>query len=331
MKELLNSRAAARVAAPWLGLVLCGLAGVAAPAMAQPATGSTEVTRKQIDTSLIRNFNGYKAITRPSHDSVMGFALPTRISEVLVRGGQQVTEGQMLVRGDDSEDVQMLELQRLRAETDLPVQQAKKAWEYAVVEYDNLVDARSKGGASVQEVDRAKLTAELRELDWKNAVLQQRQESVGLRVREARVDKFYLKAPFDGTVDLVMVDVGQSVSEQDKVLRVINVDTLWIDVPAPMDDPTTLKLKNGDEAWILLDLAGTGRLAKGTVIEVAPSADPASRTRRIRVELKNPEGPDRLIAGDSAWVRFSAPEDAVAQRLSLLRNDTGETTATRRE
>ena len=260
---------------------------------------------KTLDHAVVRAFGGTKGVTRPSRDSVMGFQIPTQIAQVLAKGGQVVKAGEPLVAGDTSEDEALVELQRMRAETDVPVLEARKAMELAQFEYAAYRKVREDGGGNQKEVDRARLTAERAELQYQNAVIQQRQEVVGIKAREARLNKLTLRAPFDGVVDVILVDVGQNVSENDKVLRVVNVDLLWIDVPAPMADSRTLKIKAGDPAWVLLDVAGTAREVQATVIEVSPAADPASRTRRVRIEIKNPEGEGRLIPGDPAWVKFS--------------------------
>lgn len=302
-------------------VVAAGMAfGLWAPSVAlgagTAAVGRWQPTGSVTTGSVIREFGGTKAITRPSRDATLGFSLPTSIREILVQGGATVVRGQPLVRGDDEEDVQILELQRMRAESDLPVRQARAAMELARVEHQNLADARSRGGSSPQELERARANMEVRELEYQNAQEQLRQESVGIKVRQARVDKFYLKAPFDGQVDLISVDVGQSVSEQEKIVRVVNVDTLRIDVPASMDDPLTTTLATGMRAWVLVEAGGGLRLMEGVVREVAPAADPASRTRLVRVELANPAGPGRLISGEACHVRFTPPPESVVQRLS---------------
>jgi len=274
---------------------------------------------KAIDAAAIRAFAGTKGVTRPSRDSIMGFQIPTQIAKVLAKGGQVVKAGDPLVEGDTSEDLALVELQKMRAETDLPVLEAQKAMELAQFEYTTYRTVREKGGGAQKEVDRARLTAERSDLQYQNAIVQQRQEVIGIKAREARLNKLTLRAPFDGVVDIILVDVGQNVSESDKVLRVVNVDLLWIDVPAPMADVRTLRIKEGDDAWVMLDIAGSSRNVMAKVIEVSPAADPASRTRRIRVEIQNPEGQGRLIPGDPAWVRFDAPPGSSAlPRSSVL-------------
>lgn len=246
----------------------------------------------------------------------MGFALATRITEIVVRGGQDVVKDQLLIRGDDIEDQAFLQLQELRAQSETPLKAAKAAMDLAELEFERVSEVFRNGGSNQQEFDRARLTADRARLEFDASKETQAQERVGLAARRARVEKLLLRAPFDGQIDSVQGDIGQSVSEQDKVVRVVNVDQLWIDVPAPMNDAATLGARVGDPAWVLVGRAGVPRLVEGKVIEVAPTTDLSSRSRRVRVEVANPKGEHRLIAGDESWTRLTAPS---AEAIEMIR------------
>ncbi len=295
------------------GAVLLAL--LATPSLAQVDAGRRPRAVARLDSSVISEFQGTKAATRPSRDAIMGFSLPTHIREILVRGGAEVKAGDILIKGDDLEDLAVLKLQEAKAQYDWPVQRAGKTAELAKLEFEKTEKLRREGAANQLELDRARLSSEAADLDYKSAQVNQTQEVIQVERLQARVDKFHLKAPFDGVVDNVLVDLGHSVNENDKVVRVVNVDPLWMDVPAPTDDPSTLALKEGDKAWVLLDMATGARISEGKVIEVSPTTDLASRSRRIRVELPNPKGDRRVLAGEPAWVRFSPPSAEVAAKV----------------
>lgn len=272
-----------------------------------------------LDPSLIGAFSTIKAVTRPSRDAVMGFTVPTKITDIVVRGGQDVTKGQVIVQGDEAEDRALLRLQKVRAETDLPVARARKQMELAETEYRIQQEVRAGGGSSDQQLERARLAFEVAKIDVSKAQMEQTQEVIQVDRLESRVQKFRIESPFDGIVDNVMLDVGHSASENDKVVRVVNVDNLWIDAPAPTQDSVTLSLKVGDKAWVLFDMAGSPIVREAKVIEAAPTADAASRTRRVRVEVANPKGPERLLAGEPAYVRFTPPSEEFARMLEAAK------------
>ncbi len=202
----------------------------------------------------------------------------------------------------------------------MPIKAAAKARDLAQLEFARVEEARRLGASNQQEFDRAKLTWERAVLEHENAVQQQHQEIVGTKAREARVRKLTLVAPFDGVVDVVQADVGQSITESKDVLRIVNVEKLWIDANASIDQARTLSLKDGDIAWVLVEVVGKSRILAGKVIEVAPAAHPVARTRRIRVELDNPAGPDQLLAGDAVWVRFTEPSEDVVKQVAAAKS-----------
>lgn len=317
--------AAATLAGVWCGL--CGPVAAAQPVTpdsgkAAPPPRATDVLPRRLEESLLRDWAGHKAVTRPSQDAVMGFSLATQVAEILVRGGQEVTKGQVLIRGDDTEDAAILAMQKYRADTNLPVDRAAKAREQADKEYEIQLETLKRGGSTQQQVDRARVAAELAAIDVEIGKYQIKQEQLQVPRLQARLEKFSLRAPFNGVIDSINADLGQAVAENEKILRMVNVDPLWLDVPAPTDDPAAAALKVGDPAWVLVDLGGQARVANGKVIEVAPTADPASRRRRVRVELPNPKGPGRILAGEPGYVRFAEPAPAVLERIGKAAGST---------
>lgn len=298
-------------------IMAAALFALVAPSLnAQPgvATGTAQ---------LISEFAGVKAVTRPSRDAIMGFALPTEVREILVRGGESVRKGQLLVRGDDTEPVAGLELQRLTAASDFEVQKAEKVAEMTALTFARTEQARSGGGANQQELDRDRLARDAAKIDVEFERLRHAQQQIRVRQFEAAVDRLRLTAPFDGQVDQVMVDVGQIVRETEKILRIVQIDPVWIDVAAPTDTTVTHALKPGSKAWALVELGTRLVLLDAKVVEVSPVSDAASRTRRVRVELANPAGPDQLVPGEPAWVRFTPPTDDWKTRAARPANQGG--------
>lgn len=239
----------------------------------------------------------------------LGFTFPAEIVEVLVKGGERVREGQVLIRARDEELRAQRDLQRLSAETDLPVQRAHAAMKQAEVELTAQEEIRTRSKAAtvpyaVIELERAKTTFILRQAEYGIAQLEQQQQQLQLAFRQAQLDRLQLLSRFDGVVDEVLVHPGEVRRDSDPVIRVVATDPLWMDVAAPAFQTIEMDLKPGRPAWVLMDLPGEARVFMGKVIEVAPTVDSASRTRRVRVELANPHD---WPAGLNAWVRFTEP------------------------
>lgn len=262
---------------------------------------------------LTESFQGYKCFARPNKDAQMGFSNPNRVTEVLVKSGQRVKKGEILIRGDDAEDIIALDLQKIRAKSKSTVERARAQAELAKLENDKIEKVSQGNAATPQEIDRARLSYAAAKADFETAEVEQLQQEIAVDRLQARVDRARIIAPFDGVVDFVKVDAGQQTNENDKILRVVNVSPLWIDVPALTPETVQLGTRIGDEAWVLMDVAGKPRVMKAKVIELAPTADASSRTRQVRLELANPDRADgtigELVAGEPAWVRFTAPSE----------------------
>lgn len=257
-------------------------------------------------------FGGDRAVTRPSRDAVIGFTLPTAVREVAVVGGQRVKQGDLLVRGDDAEDRAEAEFNRMRAQTPLPLDRAVAEETLAKIEYDRAQEADQQGAGAPAELDRYRVRFETAAIDRQLAVLNQTLAQLQADKAEARAEKLTLRAPFDGVVDIVLVDTGQSVGAGDPVVRVVRVDPLWIDVPVPTERTIELGTATGDTAWVLMPRGGKPEVFLGKVIEVAPTADSQSGTRRVRVEVPNASA---IVPGLNCWVRFTEPEGEWKDRI----------------
>lgn len=286
-------------AAALVGAVLSGFV------WAQP--GATPAVRAS-------DFGGVRAVVRASRDATMSFTFPIEIAEIAVKGGAKVKKGDLLIRGRDDEYIAQRDLQRTQAESDLEIQKAQAALNQATVEFEGWRELKErKQAGSNLEFERAKTLLEARTVDLAIARLQKEQAGIQLRIREAQLDRVWLRAPFDGVVDRVTVEVGEVKRETEPVVRVVATDPLWIDANTPTDQTMKLGTKAGDPAWVVLEVPGEPAVYVGKVIEVGAEADFGSATRRIRVELANAgEWPGGL----AAWVRLTPPEGEWAGRIA---------------
>ncbi len=278
---------------------------------AQADGGKGNATGDATAARLAESFEGEKSFARPSRDSTMGFTFPVEIREVLVKGGDVVKKGDIMVAANAEEARYQRDLQKLLAETELDVRRAEAALKQAQVEFDAQKAIKEQIGGAPVEFQRAEAQLEIRTVERDIAKFQQTQLKVQLSIREAYYERFILRAPFDGIVDQVGVDPGEVKRDAEPVIRVVDIDPLWIDVAAPLALTITLDLKPGDKAWALMDLPGEPQVRAGKVIEVSPAADERSGTRRVRVELANAGWP----AGLTCWVRFTEPTGDWSARI----------------
>ena len=102
-----------------------------------------------------------------------------------------------------------------------------------------------------------------------------------------------LKAEFAGVVTAVSADAGQVVSPGQKVVTVARPDIREAVVDVGPEFPVPLEI--GLSFSVSLQLL-PGVSAEGQIREIAPQADPATRTRRARISLIDPPPSFRLGA-----------------------------------
>lgn len=288
---------------------LCVSLGSVAVSAQPKAANRIEISSDEASSSAWRavaaRFGGVEADTEPCRDVIMRFSSPTEVREVHVVGGQKVKKGDLLIRARDADVKAAVDQQRLRAETDLEVKAAEAALELARFKYKNLLDARQGGAGTPTELEERRIEQKQAELALEQAKVRLTEQQLLLRQIEGRYEQLRLEAPFDGTIEEVMVDVGQGVNEQMPAIRVVNTDKLWLDAYPRTSETIELGLKQGSKAWVLIDLPGGAKMTEGEVLYVSPVADSVSQRRRVRVEIVNVGG---WPAGTQAMVRFTPPE-----------------------
>jgi len=257
-------------------------------------------------------FDGYYAFTQPSKDAQMGFNQPNEIREVLVRTGDRVSKGQVLVRARSADARENLRLQRRRAENRFEIDAAENALQLAEIEMNAQEQIRNEGGGTPREYERARTNLDAARIELEAAKERFIEQGIILARLEADFERFAVTAQFDGTVAAVEVVSGQAVQDSEPVVRLVAIDPLHVRVPTPTAAVLSLGLERGDPAWAAINVAGEPRLVEGTIAEVSPVADFAADKVWVKVQIPNP---DRLIAGLQAWVRFRQPTEDFARIL----------------
>lgn len=248
--------------------------------------------------------------TRPSRDVAQGFTLSVEIVEVRVKPGDIVKKGDVLMRGRDGPIQARLVAQRLRSTNNSDVRAATSARDLAQIRFDAIVQAREENGANAAEFDERRVQLEQAKIAVEAANMKLQEEVLAVRQLEEELARYVLTAPFDGIADTVVGEVGQAATENSPVLRLVNIDPLWVDAPVRFEQTVRDNLKPGDAAWVLIDTPGEATILPGRVLSVSPVTD-AVNQRRVRVEARNP---GLLPAGTPARVRFQ-PVPTELERL----------------
>lgn len=189
---------------------------------------------------------------------------------------QKVAAGALLVQLDDTQ--QRADLTAQRASAALDQQNLQRA-----------LELQKRGVGSETSVEQAQAAASASQAQ--------------VAKLEAVVEQKRLIAPFDGTMGIPRVDLGQFIQPGTTVATLQNLDVLRADFSVPeqslnlvrMDQPVRFGVEDGDLPF------------SGKIVGIEPKVDPATRLVLIRAEISNPDG--KLSPGQFVQVRVELPRE----------------------
>jgi membrane fusion protein, multidrug efflux system len=213
----------------------------------------------------------YSGVVRPRIEADIGFRVGGKVVERYVDVGSLVEAGTMLARLDPADldlQVRAAEAQLLSATTD-----AANARD-VFVRYAQLYKA---GRTARQDYDKHKAL-----METSNARVKQFEA----QLRTVRNNARYATLVSDGAgvVTAVAVEPGQVVAQGQSVLKIARPGELEVVADIPEAQIGLL-----EQAALLVELwSRPGIAVAGRMREISPSADPATRTYRVRVTLAEP-------------------------------------------
>src|SRR6202051_653970 len=235
---------------------------------------------------------------KPRIETDMGFRVPGKVAKRLVEVGQTVDIGQPLATLDEVD----LKLQAEQAEAELRA--ATGVLAQAAAAEQRARDLRAKGWATDAQLDQAKAAG-----DEARARLNRAQRSVELTNNS--LSYATLAADTRGVVTATLIDAGQVVASGQTAIRVAR----FAEKEAVVAIPETLlgRAKDGVATVSLWSEPNRKYVAK--LREVAPSADPATRTYLAKFSL--PDAGESVSLGMTATLTLADPATTRVARLPL--------------
>ena len=251
------------------------LAGAGLP----PATVSTMVVAatpwqpKLTSVGNVRAFRGVELSTE----------LGGLVQMVPIKSGQDVKEGDLLIKLTDASDV--AQLNSLKALADL--------------------------AKVINECDRQQLAIQAiskNVFDTSRADARSKQAQVEQQI--ALIAKKNLRAPFSGRVGIVMINPGQYVNPGDKLLTLQTLDPIFVDFNLPQSNAEQIQV--GQDIVITTDAFKDASFA-GKITAVSPKVDTNTRNIQVEAQLANPD--KKILPGMFANVNIKVGDEV--QLLTL--------------
>jgi len=235
---------------------------------------------------------------RPRVESRVGFQVDGRISSRRVELGQRVREGEVLATLDPAD----FRLSAAATAAQLNAAQVDRDQQRA--DLKRFEDLHQKGFISGAELERRRAQLDAAEARY-------RQAAALADVSGNQAAHTVLRAPAAGAVSAIDAEVGQVVTKGQSVVRIALAGDKEVAIAIP--EARLEQLRSIPEVRVALWAHAAE--VKGRVREIAPIADPATRTFAARVTLIDP--PPDVALGMTATVRFAAAPSAPALAVPL--------------
>lgn len=243
------------------------------------------------------------------------------------REGDAVAAGEVLLELDSrSQQARLVLSEREHEAATAERRRACLAADRARRELDRFSRLAADRIVSEDLLDRAETTHAETEAACAAARAQEARARAAVVLAQTEVDKTVVRAPFDGVVAEVSIEVGEWTTPSPPALPVPPVidvlDPGSIYVSAPMDEVDSARIRPGQPARVTVD-SHRDRELDGRVVRVAPyvlDLQEQNRTVEIEVDLDDRDLSARLLPGTSADVEIilAAEEDVLRAPTSAL-------------
>lgn len=205
-----------------------------------------------------------------------------RITKYFVEQGDEIQKGDPILKIDDSQLVR--ERERLEAVT----AQAKENYE----RLKRLYEQDSVGS----------------EMEFLNAKYNYEQNKASLEAVKVNIDKSTVNAPFDATVENVMLEEGEMASPGTVLVRLIGTNKLKISTGVPSNYSDVVNKGDKAQIWFDFQKADTLRLP---ITFVGKSISPQARTFEVEVRLPSEAGDYKVDMLANVMIRTLQENEAV--------------------
>lgn len=299
MKPYIRNWTAAALALTALALVSgCGKSERAAKAdtaetLQAVVLGAGDVTAAQrIDLITGVAVSGTLA---PATDIRIGAPIGDVVEEMLVKEGQRVAKGQVLMRF------------RTTAVRPMAVG-AESRYKAARADYERMKNLLREGAVAERDLESAEAGMREAEAGWASA--------------QKFLDEATVRSPIAGTVAERLVQAGDRPGMGDPVMRVVDTRELEFEATITATDVALVKVGSP----VVLDVTGYPHAAiEGRVARVNGAADPATRQVKVYVAVANGDG--RMVSGlfASGQVVVKRVRQVVAVPSAAVRTEGGKT------
>lgn len=219
-------------------------------------------TRVKVQELRVGNFEHFVEITGTvtSEENIMiSSEANGRITAINVKEGQRVNKGQLLVTIDnETERRQLEEAQAVYDLAETTYQKRKNLWDQSIGSEINYLQAKNNYETAKSRLEQTR----------------------------KRYQNTLITSPITGTVDVIEVNLGETVGMGTPVIRVVDVDD--VEIEAELSENYLASVKKGDSVKVNIPALGYSMMSKVTF--VSQVINPNNRSFMIKVDVNNDKG-----------------------------------------
>jgi macrolide-specific efflux system membrane fusion protein len=275
-------------------------------------TGASAADEKAADKSPKSAIDVQSVVLRLLEEAEVPSQEAGVITNVAVREGQRVKQGELLTQIDDQVAKLAAEatkakydIAKAKATNDVRLRFAQKSTEVSQAELRRSTESIERFAKSVSQsqLDVEKLTVQKNQLEGEQATqeqlvatLEMRQQECELNAARTQIARRRVVAPFDGVIVQIYARKGEWAEPGQKALRIVNVDRLKAEGFIRAEDAKGNVV--GRPIRLVIEPGGEQNTFAGKIVFVSPEVDPITGQVRIWAEIDNRDG--RLRPGQQA-------------------------------
>lgn len=228
----------------------------------------------------------------------------TDVREVLVREGEPVRTGQVLIKMDATEYLARVEQARGNLNS------ARAQLDIATKNRDNNRALVEKGFISRNAFDNYASQSAAAEANAEAA-------KAALDIAQKLLNDTVIRAPISGLVSMRYVQPGEKVSADNKLLDIVNLQKMELEAAVPTSDIASVTLGQR----VQLRIEGLPQEFAGWVVRINPATQTGSRSVLVYVQVDNPQGMLRVGMFAEAQLVLKTKSGVLALPQNAVRKD----------
>jgi RND family efflux transporter MFP subunit len=235
-------------------------------------------------------------LIEPQQQATLAPTVVGRIQRVLVKEGDVVKAGQVLVELEQELESLEVERRRLVSENKSEIEIARERAALLEKEWQSTAKLRAATrSVSQEELDKKQIEYKLARAEAAQLEVREQIEVLEYKIAQAQLERRLIRAPHDGVITRVHAQPGEISEVRQPLVAMVNASSCYF--VANLEPAIAARLRPGATARVRVDTAGGGAPfeATGTVDSMSPVVDSASGLRRVKILLPNRDG--RLTPG----------------------------------